>query len=424
MTHQRKEQAWKTVPLGTLAEFRNGVNFTKESFGRGIKVINVKDFQGRFKPSYEELAEINPEGVVRENDLLKEDDILFVRSNGNRQLIGRSLLIKGAKEPVTHSAFTIRARFRSVDVFPLFYAYALRSYIVRDALSAFGSGTNINNLNQSILSNLLVPLPPRAAQRKIADILFTYDNLIENNTRRIKILEEMARTLYREWFVHFRFPGWEHFELIASPIGKIPRGWYVKKLSELVSTQYGYTESATNEVVGPKYVRGMDINKTSYIEWGSVPYCKINNEDKKNFDLSIGDVMVIRMADPGKVGIVEKEVSAVFASYLVRLKIRSPKLSPYFLFYFLTSDQYQGYITGASTGTTRRSASAVVIADTEMIIPHNDIRQRFEKEVATLRYMLNSLLDRNAVLCRTRDLLLPKLISGEVDVEALQISER
>jgi type I restriction enzyme, S subunit len=156
MTQPLQKQTWKTVPLGTLAEFRNGVNFTKANFGRGIKVINVKDFQNRFKPSYEELGEINPKGVVRENDLLKEGDIVFVRSNGNRQLIGRILLIKGASEPVTHSAFTIRARFQSPEAVPLFYAYAFRSYIVREALSAFGGGTNINNLNQGILSNLQV----------------------------------------------------------------------------------------------------------------------------------------------------------------------------------------------------------------------------------------------------------------------------
>ena len=115
MTHKEREQAWKSVPLGSIADFRNGVNFTKANFGQGIKVINVKDFQERFKPSYEELGEINPNGVVRENDLLKENDIVFVRSNGNRQLIGRSLLIKGASDPISHSAFTIRSTRMSFD---------------------------------------------------------------------------------------------------------------------------------------------------------------------------------------------------------------------------------------------------------------------------------------------------------------------
>src|SRR5437764_702959 len=131
---------------------------------------------------------------------------------------------------------------------------------------------------------------------------------------------------------------------------------FVKKLSNLVETQYGYTESASEVEVGPQYLRGMDINKTSYIQWNSVPYCPISAENYNKYKLHIGDILVIRMADPGKVGIVEKEVNAVFASYLIRLHIKSPSLLPYYLFYFLTSDLYQQYVTGASTGTTRKSA--------------------------------------------------------------------
>src|SRR5436309_14541038 len=127
------------------------------------------------------------------------------------------------------------------------------------------------------------------------------------------------------------------------------------------------------------------------------------------------------MADPGKVGIVEKQIDAVFASYLIRLHITSPSISPYYLFYFLLSDRYQSYVTGASTGTTRKSASAGVITDIDMIIPADDIRDLFERQISTLRQILNNLLEKNSNLRQTRDLLLPKLISGEVDMEGLDI---
>lgn len=260
------------------------------------------------------------------------------------------------------------------------------------------------------------------SQRKIAAILSAYDDLIENNNRRIQILEEMAKTIYHEWFVKLRFPEHEDVKMIDSELGSIPEGWEIEKLSALVETQYGYTESASDTEVGPKYVRGMDINKTSYIEWDSVPYCPIDESDHSKYRLSVGDVLVIRMADPGKVGIVEKEIDAVFASYLIRLNIKSESLSPYYLFYFLLSDRYQGYISGASTGTTRKSASAGVITDIAMVIPRRDIQEKFEQQVSTIRRMLNMLLDKNANLRRTRDLLLPKLISGELDVEDLAIN--
>ncbi len=127
------------------------------------------------------------------------------------------------------------------------------------------------------------------------------------------------------------------------------------------------------------------------------------------------------MADPGKVAIVEKEINAVFASYLIRLKFKSKLLSPYYLFYALLDERYQGYIHGVSTGTTRKSASAGVITGYHLVIPSKEVRKSFEGVINLLRRSLNSLLEKNVNLRQTRDLLLPKLISGEIDVSELDI---
>jgi len=292
---------------------------------------------------------------------------------------------------------------------------------IKQQLKSVSKGATQDNLSLDKLLSFDLLTPSITTQRKIAAILSAYDDLIENNTRRIGILEEMAQSLYREWFVHFRFPGHERKRMVESELGLIPEGWEVVKLSKIVETQYGYTESASETKIGPKYLRGMDINKTSYIQWDSVPYCPIDDSNYAKYKLSIGDIVVIRMADPGKVGIVEKQIDGVFASYLIRLHITSKSVSPYYLFYFLLSERYQGYITGASTGTTRKSASAGVITDIDMIIPSEDILDLFEYQVTALRQMLNNLLEKNANLRKTRDLLLPRLISGEVDVEGLNI---
>jgi len=285
-----------------------------------------------------------------------------------------------------------------------------------DLLRSISTGVATKFLTLTILNDLDFEVPSFPTQRKIAAILSAYDDLIENNTRRIKILEEMAQALYREWFVHFRFPGHEKFKMVASRIANIPRGWEVKKLSEFVSTKYGYTESSNTEPVGPKYLRGMDINKTSYIDWSEVPYCPITPDDHSAYRLKLGDVVVIRMADPGKVGIVEQEVDAVFASYLIRVAPMDSRLSPYFLFYLMASTEYYGYITGASTGTTRKSASASVIADYEFLLPPKELVMEFERRVTEIRLLLTTVLKQTVNLRRTRDLLLPKLISGEIDV--------
>ncbi len=129
------------------------------------------------------------------------------------------------------------------------------------------------------IKDLEIPAPSLPTQRKIAAILGAYDDLIENNTQHIKILEEMTQALYHEWFVKFRFPGHEKMRMVESELGMVPERWEVKKLSELVNTQYGYTESASEVEIGPKYVRGMDINKTTYIQWDAVPFCKIDSID-------------------------------------------------------------------------------------------------------------------------------------------------
>jgi len=303
---------------------------------------------------------------------------------------------------------------------PYFVYYLLSTY--GEAVKGIAGGAATPIVNKTSFENIEVAAPPLLVQRRIGTILSAYDDLIENNLRRIKILEEMAQNLYREWFVKFRFPGHQHARFTDSPLGRIPEGWEVKALGELVNTQYGYTESAQEKPIGPKYLRGMDINKTTYIDWDAVPYCPIPDDQFPKYQLAEGDIVIIRMADPGKVGIVEKDVNAVFASYLVRLSRTSDRIRPYYLFHFLIAERYQGYITGASTGTTRKSASAGVLTGIDILILPESILADFESQVQMFRRLLNNLLDRNTTLRRTRDLLLPRLISGEVDVSELDIA--
>jgi type I restriction enzyme S subunit len=197
----------------------------------------------------------------------------------------------------------------------------------------------------------------------------------------------------------------------------VPEGWEKVHLSEIVSTQYGYTESATEDKVGPKFLRGTDINKTSYIDWSSVPYCPIEEEKFKKYELFEGDILAIRMADPGKVALIEEKVSAVFASYLVRLKIMDKKkYPPLFIFYQLMDNKYQGFISGASTGSTRKSASAKLLTDFDLIIPNDTLPKKFANYVQPIRNQIKHLVHQNEQLSKARDLQLPKLMNGEIAV--------
>jgi len=291
----------------------------------------------------------------------------------------------------------------------------------RHDLTIQAAGAAQQNLNQGLIRDFEIPIYPLNKQRRIANVLGSLDDLIENNRRRIEILEEMARLIYREWFVHFRFPGHEDVELVDSHLGPIPEGWEAVPLSELVTTEYGYTESAKEEPVGPRYLRGMDMNKSSFIDWSAVPYCPISDRDREKFKVDVGDVFVIRMADPGKVGICEREVDAVFASYLVRLKPVDARLLPYYLFFTSSDDRYQGWVTGASTGATRKSVSAKVMTEPPVVLPPQDVQAQFVETVAPIRGLLTNLLEQNGVFTAARDLLLPHLISGELDVSGLDL---
>jgi type I restriction enzyme S subunit len=190
---------WKQIKLGSVASFRNVLNFNASARGVGLAMGGVGDFKDRSFVQFDGLEELQPEVLSTPDALIRKDDLLFVRSNGNRNLIGRSLFVlDDPPKPTSYSGFTIRLRFHDERVVPGFYAYLLRGAVTRRLLSSQGGGTNINNLNQSILDNLDVPLPPPETQRRIAAILGAYDDLLEINRRRIVALEEMASGLFVE----------------------------------------------------------------------------------------------------------------------------------------------------------------------------------------------------------------------------------
>jgi type I restriction enzyme, S subunit len=364
------------------------------------------------------IAKITPAKAVEMSvHVTHAGDVLLSR----RGDIGRYCLVDAENAGALCGTGSLRISIQGSSLMPEYLCCYLETTRGLHELQSRAVGSTMPNINTAIVRSLEMPVPPLPVQRKIVAFLSAYDDLIENNNCRIRILEEMARRIYQEWFVEFRYPGHEDMPLVESDLGPIPRDWYVTILSDLVNTQYGYTASTATDPVGPRFLRGMDINKASYIDWSRVPYCRIDKADYEKFRLAVGDVLIIRMADPGKVGLVEqRDIDAVFASYLVRLRSRiTGHLDPYFLFYYLSNEPYQGFVTGASTGTTRKSLSAKVMVGASLAVPPTALQQLFAQQVGPLRGLLGDLLASNANLRAARDLLLPRLISGEIDVEAL-----
>jgi type I restriction enzyme M protein len=189
---------WPTVEVGEIAEFKNGVNYSKENVGIGIKVLGVRHFQSHVVAPLDDLDEINPDGVLSQGHLLENGDLIFVRSNGSKELVGRCLLVQTNGLRLTHSAFTIRMRLDRVRCEPKFYAFLLSLPEFRTQM--MGGGANINNLSQDILRAIEIPLPSLVEQRKIVATLDSEAEQMEAVRSLIPRFEaKIQRVLDRVW---------------------------------------------------------------------------------------------------------------------------------------------------------------------------------------------------------------------------------
>jgi type I restriction enzyme S subunit len=258
-----------------------------------------------------------------------------------------------------------------------------------------------------------IPTPDLAIQRRIVSVLSAYDELIENNRRRMALLEDAARQLYREWFVRLRFPGHEHTRITNG----VPEGWERVPLAKLCeSVDYGYTASAQQDEVGPKFLRITDI-VPNFIDWTSVPYCPIEEDRLAKFRLLEGDIVVARTG--ATVGYAKRlhkrHPEAVFASYLVRLRLK-PEVSNVLVGVFVESDAYKGYIQSRIGGAAQPNANALVLAGAEILAPPQHLQRDFNGCIEPLLDQREVLQLQNQQLRTARDLLLPRLMGGEIAV--------
>ena len=193
-----------TRSLGDLAAFRNGLNFTKQSKGQSIRILGVADFKDHDWAPMDSLDEAILDGVLAEEDKLRVDDIVVVRSNGNPALIGRSMLIAPHDEVASHSGFTIRVRTTSAQILPEYLCRYLKSGAARELMIAGGTGTSIRSLNQGTLGALEVPLPPVATQKLhvdgIRELKAEASRLEDVYRRKLTALDELRTSLLHQAF--------------------------------------------------------------------------------------------------------------------------------------------------------------------------------------------------------------------------------
>ncbi|MCY3886089.1 MAG: restriction endonuclease subunit S [Chloroflexi bacterium] len=421
---------WPEVAIGDIADVvGGGTPSTKQpnNFDGGIPWLTPKDLSG---PHDRYIGRgdrnLSQQGMDSSSaKLLPTGSVLL----STRAPIGYVAL---AKNPIATNQ-----GFRSLVVrdgaLPEYLYYWLE--LNTEELERHASGSTFRELSGSSLKDIRLRLPPLDEQRTIARILGALDDKIELNRRMSATLEAMARALFKSWFVDFEpvrakaagrpsglppaldalFPA--SFE--ASELGEIPSGWGVGTLGGLCENpQYGYTQSAKTEPVGPKFLRITDINKRAWVEWESVPHCEISASDFTKYRLHDGDVLIARMADPGHGCMIEGDPQAVFASYLIRFRPVHQRYAR-FLQYWLRSDDYWGLVSGRGAGTTRVSLNAKVLSGFPLVVPPDPVLEAFAGQVGGLRDRVVANADEARTLAAQRDAMLPRLVSGEMRVRGL-----
>lgn len=277
---------------------------------------------------------------------------------------------------------------------PGYLFYVLSSDAIQNRLNSLNIGVAQPSLKVPHLLNVELEFPDLPTQRKISGILSAYDDLIENNLRRIKILEEMAQSLYCEWFVHFRFPGHESATFVDSALGRIPKGWEVTSLGELVEIR-----------------KGKNITKTTIRE-GSIPVVAGGLTPAYYHDTAntVAPVATISAsgANAGFVNIYFDDVWTSDCSFIDR------KATPDVYFFFLLLSSRQNEVTGLQRGSAQPHVYPKDLMALEALRVPSKLRDGFTQRITPLFELVRNLTIRNQTLRRTRDLLLPKLLSGDV----------
>jgi type I restriction enzyme S subunit len=409
-----------------LAEpLKNGVYRPKEFHGRGAKVINMKELF-----AYERIDDQATDRVYLTADELerfrvRSGDLLFARRSFVLEGSGKCSIIGKPTEDTTFESSMIRARLDTTRALPRFMYYLFASPIGRAAMAAISTQTAVSGITGKSLQKMLVPIPRLKIQNKISVVLSAYDDLIEKNDYRIKLLDEMAQRIDREWFVDFHYPGHEDVPLVESELGLIPTGWEVAALSTVCKriTDGAHASPATTSVGKPMAsVKDMTPRRLA------LDKCRnISTEDYEllvRWDCQplVNDVLVAKDGSYLKHVFVVRESEDVAILSSIALLRPNDSIQPDVLALCLqrpeTKERLKGFVSGAAI-------PRIVIKDFRtfpIVRPPDALQRGLVEQVEPLLLMALKLDEVTMNLRASRNLLLRGLISGEVDVTDLDIA--
>jgi type I restriction enzyme S subunit len=403
---------WRTAPLGEWPiSFIDGDRSSKypkrsELVAEGVPFLNSTNISNATLGKHGlDCITVEKAASIRKGKVQEGDIVMTTRGS-----IGKVAICPSWASGSVINAQMLLLRADGVDLEAKYLFHALRSQPFQDRIKGFASGSAQPQIPMRDLKQIEFSAPDILSQRRIVSILSAYDDLIENNTRRIEILEEMARRLYEEWFVQFRFPGHEGVEFKESELGLIPEGWVVSCLGDIAEE--------IREAVHPSSVSP----DTPYIGLEHLPRRSITLREWGSADSVSSGKLFFRRGDVlfGKIRpYFHKVVIAPFSGICSSDTILIRPKKDNFLGVVLccsSSDKFVDYATQTSNGTKMPRADWKVLKNYPVLIPSDGILSDFNSFVLGVVGQARNLMLKNVNLRAQRDLLLPKLISGEIDV--------
>ena len=279
-------KGWSSSQLGEIMSFKNGLNFTKTDNGDSVKIVGVGDFKDLSElSSTEHLELISVAGRIRDEELLNNGDLLFVRSNGNKDLIGRCMFFPEVRERLSFSGFTIRGRVINESTLPAYMAIVARSSQFQMQISKASGGTNISNLSQQILNDINLLLPPLIEQKKIAEILSTWDKAISVTEKLLTNSQQQKKALMQQLLTGKK-------RLLDENGVRFSTEWEFKRISEIATRVQRKNDAAEHPILTisslsgfvrqderySRYMAGESVKNYILLKKGEFAYNKGNSK--------------------------------------------------------------------------------------------------------------------------------------------------
>lgn len=421
------------VRLGELYEIPscNGVSRPSAIRGEGFHMINMGELFSNNIINEMQMDRVKLSDKEQKKFFVQKGDLLFARQSLVASGAGKCSIVNNIEEKTTFESHLIRVRLnKECDSRYYFYLFQLPynpiKAIVNQCAQAGIRGTELQKVK--------VPFPPLYIQQKIASVLTAYDSLIENNTKRIKLLEQMAENLYKEWFVRFRFPGHEKVEMKKSKLGKVPYSFEITNMDSIfeyyIGGGWGNDEKSKDFSVEASVIRGADFSDIWNYNVSTCPRRYHKSSNYKSRQLEDGDIVMeisggTSEQPVGRTVLITQDLidrfengKVICASFCKLIRLKKDVISPFYFYYWMhylydtrIIDKFQLQSTGIINFKFEP-----FLKKGDVLMPPKDIMSAFDKYISSIQKERNSLAKQNEYLSRQRDLLLPRLMSAKLEV--------